>query len=68
MLVLTRKLGEFITIGEDVTITVFEVRSGQVKLGIEAPKDIAVHRGEIRARIVKEKLEREKAGRAAGAA
>lgn len=55
MLVLTRKLGENIRIGDSVKITVLEVRSGQVKLGIEAPPDVQVHREEIYARIQKEK-------------
>ncbi len=51
MLVLTRKLGENIRIGDSVKITVLEVRSGQVKLGIEAPPEVKVHREEIYARI-----------------
>ena len=54
MLVLTRKLGENIRIGDAVKITVLEVRSGQVKLGIEAPPDVKVHREEIYARIQEE--------------
>lgn len=54
MLVLTRKLGENIRIGDDVKITVLEVRSGQVKLGIEAPPQVKVHREEIYARIQEE--------------
>jgi carbon storage regulator len=54
MLVLTRKLGENIRIGDTVKITVLEVRSGQVKLGIEAPADVKVHREEIYARIQEE--------------
>jgi carbon storage regulator len=54
MLVLTRKLGENIRIGDSVKITVLEVRSGQVKLGIEAPPEIKVHREEIYARIQEE--------------
>jgi carbon storage regulator len=51
MLVLTRKLGENIRIGDVIKITVLEVRSGQVKLGIDAPPEIKVHREEIYARI-----------------
>lgn len=51
MLVLTRKLGELIRIGDKVKITVLEVRSGQVKLGIEAPPEVKVHREEIYVRI-----------------
>ena len=54
MLVLTRKLGENIRIGDNVKITVLEVRSGQVKLGIEAPPEVKVHREEIYARIQEE--------------
>ena len=54
MLVLTRKLGENIRIGDAVKITVLEVRSGQVKLGIEAPPEVKVHREEIYARIQEE--------------
>ena len=54
MLVLTRKLGENIRIGDNVKITVLEVRSGQVKLGIEAPAEVKVHREEIYARIQEE--------------
>ena len=54
MLVLTRKLGENIRIGDSVKITVLEVRSGQVKLGIEAPPEVKVHREEIYARIQEE--------------
>jgi len=54
MLVLTRKLGENIRIGDTVKITVLEVRSGQVKLGIEAPPEVKVHREEIYARIQEE--------------
>src|SRR5262249_13349887 len=57
MLVLTRKLGENIRIGDAVKITVLEVRSGQVKLGIEAPPEVKVHREEIYARIQQEKKE-----------
>ena len=54
MLVLTRKLGENIRIGENVKITVLELKGGQVKLGIEAPPEIAVHREEIFERIQEE--------------
>jgi len=50
-LVLTRKLGETIRVGDRVKITVLEVRSGQVKLGIDAPPEVKVHREEIWQRI-----------------
>ena len=54
MLVLTRKLGENIRIGDNVKITVLEVRGAQVKLGIEAPPEVIVHREEIYERIQEE--------------
>jgi carbon storage regulator len=52
VLVLTRKLGENIRIGADVTITVLGVRSGHVKLGIQAPRGVPVHREEVYEKIV----------------
>lgn len=51
MLILTRKTNESLLIGDDVEITVLSVRGGQVKLGVKAPKDVAVHRQEIYQRI-----------------
>ena len=51
MLVLTRKEGEAIAIGDDITITVVSVKGGQVKLGINAPRDVAVHREEVWQRL-----------------
>ncbi|MDX2315712.1 MAG: carbon storage regulator CsrA [Gammaproteobacteria bacterium] len=51
MLILTRKVGESIMIGEDVEVKVLGLRAGQVKIGIEAPKDLKVHREEIYERI-----------------
>lgn len=47
MLILTRRIGETIMIGENVRITVLNVNGRQIRLGIEAPKDVAVHREEI---------------------
>jgi len=47
MLILTRKLGESICIGEAIRVCVLEIRGRQVRLGIEAPRDVAVHREEI---------------------
>ena len=61
MLVLTRKLGEMIRIGDQIKVTVLEVRSGQVKLGIDAPTEVKVHREEVYARI---QAENRRAGRA----
>jgi len=60
MLVLTRKLGEMIRIGDQIKVTVLEVRSGQVKLGIDAPTEVKVHREEVYARI---QAENRRAGR-----
>ena len=51
MLILTRKTGESLLVGDDVEITVLSVRGSQVKLGVNAPKDIAVHRQEIYQKI-----------------
>jgi carbon storage regulator len=54
MLVLTRKLGETITIGDDIRITTIAVKGNQVKLGIEAPAQVTVHRTEVYDRIADE--------------
>ena len=51
MLILTRKVGEALKIGDDVTITVLSVKGHQVRIGIDAPKDVSVHREEIYNRI-----------------
>ncbi|MFT5450058.1 MAG: carbon storage regulator [Gammaproteobacteria bacterium] len=51
MLILTRKVSESLMIGDDVTITVLGVKGNQVRLGVNAPKDVAVHREEIYERI-----------------
>ena len=59
MLILTRRIGESLKIGEEVTITVLGVKGNQVRVGIAAPKSVAVHREEIFERI---KLERNTAG------
>jgi carbon storage regulator len=56
MLILTRKLGERIAIGDDVTITLLEIKGSHVKLGIEAPKSISIHRQEVYERIREENL------------
>ena len=55
MLILTRKMGESIHVGDSVIVTVLGVARGQVKLGIEAPRELAVHREEIYRRIQDEK-------------
>ena len=51
MLVLSRKRGEEIVIGDDVTVTVLEVHGGQVKLGFNAPAEVPIHREEVHQRI-----------------
>ena len=54
MLILTRKIGEAIYIGDDVEVRVLSVSGEQVRIGISAPKDIPVHRQEVRERIISE--------------
>lgn len=56
MLILTRKLGERITIGDNIVITLLEITGSQVRLGIEAPKGISIHRQEIYERIRQQNL------------
>lgn len=54
MLILARKVGEAITIANDITIKVLEVKGGQVKIGVEAPPDISIHRNEVYEKIMAE--------------
>ncbi len=61
MLILTRRVGESVMIGDDVTITVLGVKGNQVRVGVNAPREIAVHREEIYQRIKREKEAQETA-------
>jgi len=55
MLILTRRVGETLVIGDDIRLTVLGTRGNQVRIGVNAPKDVAVHREEIYKRIQSEK-------------
>jgi carbon storage regulator len=57
MLILTRRVGETLMIGDEVTVTVLGVKGNQVRIGVNAPKDVSVHREEIYERIKNEQKE-----------
>ncbi len=61
MLILTRRVGETLMIGDEITVTVLGVKGNQVRIGVNAPKDVAVHREEIF-----ERIKQEQSGPAAG--
>ena len=57
MLILTRRVGETLSIGDDIKVTVLGMRGGQVRIGVDAPRDVAVHREEIVKRLAPEPAE-----------
>ena len=65
MLILTRRVGETVMIGNDVTVTVLGVKGNQVRVGVNAPRDVAVHREEIFERIKREEQAEEGSTRTA---
>jgi carbon storage regulator len=64
MLILTRRVGEAVVIGDEVTVTVLGVKGNQVRIGVDAPKTVSVHREEIFDRIKNEQKEANPAGKA----
>ncbi len=61
MLILTRKIGESVIINEDITVTVLGIKGNQIRIGVDAPRHVSVHREEIYQRVKKEEFEEEEA-------
>jgi len=60
MLILTRKVNETLMVGDDVSVTVLGIKGGQIRIGINAPRDVGVHRQEVYEKIMQERKEVEK--------
>ena len=60
MLILTRKVNETLMVGDDVSVTVLAIKGGQIRIGINAPRDVGVHRQEVYEKIMQERKEVEK--------
>jgi carbon storage regulator len=56
MLILTRRVGEKLIIGDDVTITIMSIKGNQIRIGIDAPREIEIHREEVYERILEERI------------
>ena len=68
MLILTRRVGEKLMIGDDISVTILGVKGNQVRIGVHAPCDVEIHREEIYARVRKERNEQADTGAQAGSA
>ena len=65
MLILTRRVGESVKINEDITVTVLGIKGNQIRIGVDAPRHVSVHREEIYQRIKKKKLKKKRRHRIA---